>query len=155
MKSGIFTVDQVAEMFGFHPKTVRRFIREGKLKARKVGGQWRIMEHDVNTFMGVEDVTNRAGDRRQEVNDSIKRTKRNRKQKVQVSSIVDVFVEDKDEALRFSTTILAAMNSRDPEHGNARCDFLFYEDELKARFILWGTPSFMSTMLSLISIISS
>jgi hypothetical protein len=106
--------------------------------------------------MGENPIADTQHSRSQDSNNSANDSKRNIKvQKVQVSSIVDVFVENKNEASRLSTTILAAMNSRDPEHGNARCDFLFYEDELKARFILWGTPTFMSTMLSLIAAITN
>ena len=155
MKSGIFTVDQVAEMFGFHPKTVRRFIRERKLKARKVGGQWRIMEHDIKGFMEGETVERPETDSIKDVKGSRKGPDREIQKKVRVSSIVDVFVENKEEALRISSTILAAMKSKDPAYGDARCDYLFDEHDMKARFILWGTPAFMSTMLSLISIISS
>jgi excisionase family DNA binding protein len=155
MKSGIFTVDQVAEMFGFHPKTVRRFIRERKLKARKIGGQWRIMEHDIKGFMGGETVERPETDSIKDVKGSRKGLNRKIQKKVRVSSIVDVFVENKEEALRISSTILAAMKSKDPAYGDARCDYLFDEHDMKARFILWGTPAFMSTMFSLISIISS
>lgn len=155
MKGGIFTVDQVAEMFGFHPKTVRRFIREGKLKAHKVGGQWRIMEHDIKMFMGGENIDHPETNSIKDVKDSRKGPNRKIQKKIRVSSIVDVFVESKEEALRISSSIFAAMNSKDPAYGDARCDYLFDEHDMKARFILWGTPAFMSTMLSLISIISS
>lgn len=47
---------------------------------------------------------------------------------------------------------MAVMNSRnDPEL--ACCDYLFYEEEGKARFMLWGQPYFVSIMLSVFGVI--
>lgn len=36
------SVFEVSSWLGYDPATVRRLIRTGKLKATKVGGQWRI-----------------------------------------------------------------------------------------------------------------
>jgi excisionase family DNA binding protein len=38
----ILTVDEVSEVLGMHPLTVRRMARDGELPAFKVGRQWRI-----------------------------------------------------------------------------------------------------------------
>jgi excisionase family DNA binding protein len=154
MKNGIFTVDQVAEMLDLHPKTIRRFIREGKLKARKVGGQWRIMEHDITLFMGDDQVRSRGRDKIPDIQDSTGKTPKNMPNKVQVSSIVDVFVENAEEASRISNTLLAVMNSKDPAYGNARCDHVFYKDEGKVRVILWGNPLFISELLRCLAVIT-
>jgi excisionase family DNA binding protein len=42
-----FTVEEVAEMFGRHPESVRRAIRSGHIKAGKVGGAYKISRHDL------------------------------------------------------------------------------------------------------------
>jgi len=46
-----YTIDKIAEMLGMHHKTIRKFINEGKLRANKVGKQWRISSHDLSLFM--------------------------------------------------------------------------------------------------------
>lgn len=38
----MFTVEEVAQMLKVHARTVRRYIDNGQLEARKVGGVWRI-----------------------------------------------------------------------------------------------------------------
>ena len=43
-----FTVDQVAKILDMHPRTVRRYVREGQLRATKVGGEWRIRREDAD-----------------------------------------------------------------------------------------------------------
>ncbi len=37
MHSYLYTVDQVAERLNLHAKTVRRYIRGGRLKAKRIG----------------------------------------------------------------------------------------------------------------------
>lgn len=46
----LFNVNQVAFMLKVHPLTIRRYIREGKLKAVKVGGNVRIKESQLQGF---------------------------------------------------------------------------------------------------------
>lgn len=142
--SQYLTVEAVAEIMTVHTRTIRRYIKEKKLKAGKAGGQWRINSDDLKKFMGInsfEEVANRI------VPDPDKRSYDIKgKEKVLVSAVVDVNVASKEEALRLSSTIMAAMNGR-KDRDPARCDYLFYEEEGKARFMLWGQPLFVSTML--------
>lgn len=46
----LFNVNQVAFILKVHPLTVRRYIKEGRLKAVKAGGNIRIKESDLNEF---------------------------------------------------------------------------------------------------------
>lgn len=40
----LYTVDKVAKMLDMHPRTVRRYIEKGQLRAERIGGSWRISE---------------------------------------------------------------------------------------------------------------
>ena len=40
--TNIYLVDEVSEYLRFHPHTIRKLAREGKIPAFKVGGQWRF-----------------------------------------------------------------------------------------------------------------
>ena len=46
----LFNVTQTAFILKVHPLTIRRYIKEGKLKATKVGGNIRIKESDLQNF---------------------------------------------------------------------------------------------------------
>lgn len=46
----LFNVNQAAYILKVHPLTVRRYIKEGKLKAIKAGGNIRIKETDLQEF---------------------------------------------------------------------------------------------------------
>lgn len=45
-----YTINQTAIALKVHPLTVRRYIREGKLKAFRVGGNIRIALNDIRNF---------------------------------------------------------------------------------------------------------
>ena len=47
----LMTPEEVAERLAITPKTVRRFLREGRLKAMKVGRLWRVRESDLLEYM--------------------------------------------------------------------------------------------------------
>lgn len=46
----LFNVNQAAFILKVHPLTVRRYIKEGVLKAIKIGGNIRIKETQLQTF---------------------------------------------------------------------------------------------------------
>lgn len=52
MSEKFLTVEATAEALQLHPKTVLRFIRQGRLRANKVGKQYRILQSDLDRFAG-------------------------------------------------------------------------------------------------------
>lgn len=50
-KERLMTPEEVAERLAIKPKTVRNFLREGRIKAVKVGRLWRIRESDLLEYM--------------------------------------------------------------------------------------------------------
>jgi excisionase family DNA binding protein len=52
MSDQLYTVDAAAERLKLHAKTVLRFIRDGRLKATKVGKAYRIHRSDLDALAG-------------------------------------------------------------------------------------------------------
>jgi excisionase family DNA binding protein len=52
MESGWLSVEQVAERLGLHVRTVRGYIRDGRLRAVRIGKQYRIARADLDAFTG-------------------------------------------------------------------------------------------------------
>jgi excisionase family DNA binding protein len=50
------TVPEVAKRLGKNPETVRRWIREGKLHAQKIGNQHFVDEADVEAYEADDEV---------------------------------------------------------------------------------------------------
>jgi excisionase family DNA binding protein len=53
MSEEVYTVEQFAERLKLHPKTVLRFIRDGRLRAVKVGKSYRIPRSEMEAMTGV------------------------------------------------------------------------------------------------------
>ena len=46
-----YTTDEVAKMIGIVPETVRDWIRDKKLNAKKLGREWRVSTADIKELM--------------------------------------------------------------------------------------------------------
>ena len=63
MTSELCTVDFAAERLKLHPKTILRFIHEGRLKATRIGKAYRILRSDIEALAGQPATPERFGDR--------------------------------------------------------------------------------------------
>jgi excisionase family DNA binding protein len=133
MRNDLLTVDRVAEALELHPRTIRRFIREGRLKAKKLGKEWRVLRGDLDAFTGNErDDGAQVG--------SIE-------ERVHVTAVVDISVASEHEADRIFTTMLAAVTGKGPEFGAVHYQSLYLAEEKKARLLFWGDAGFIGNAL--------
>jgi excisionase family DNA binding protein len=49
----VLTIEQVASFLQVSTKTIRRLIKDDKLKASKVGRVWRIKHEDIETYLSM------------------------------------------------------------------------------------------------------
>ena len=47
MSEQLFTVEQVAQSLSLHVRTIRNYVRAGRLKATRIGKQYRIARSDL------------------------------------------------------------------------------------------------------------
>lgn len=52
MADRFYSVDQVADLLGLHVRTIRNYVRDGRLRAVRVGKQYRITHSDLEAFTG-------------------------------------------------------------------------------------------------------
>lgn len=50
LRKDYYTIYEVAELLGFHHKTIRRMIKSGELPAKKYGKEWRIRKTELEEF---------------------------------------------------------------------------------------------------------
>jgi excisionase family DNA binding protein len=48
----LYSAEQVAELLGLHVRTVRNYVRDGRLKAVRIGKQYRIAKADLDALTG-------------------------------------------------------------------------------------------------------
>src|SRR5271170_3786029 len=91
MPKELYSVEQVAERLGLHVKTVRGYVREGRLKAVRIGKQYRIAREDLEALTG----------RAEPPPEPVRRTRH-----VEVSSIVEIDAISPEMANRLTVSLI-------------------------------------------------
>jgi len=91
----LYSTEEVAEQLGLHVRTVRGYVRDGRLRAVRVGKQYRITREDLEAFVGSPVVDPPEVGRHRHVD---------------VSSIVEIDAVSQETAHRI-TTLLTAMRT--------------------------------------------
>lgn len=134
-----YTVAIIAKMLSMHPKTIQRYIREGKLYATKVGKSWQVQEQDLRAFMESSDICD----------DSFSPNST----KTVASSVVDINVKDSEEAFDFEKYLMSLMNNRVYDENRSAIHTQYLEFENKLRITLWGDVSFMQSIFETLSVL--
>ncbi|MBN1411929.1 MAG: helix-turn-helix domain-containing protein [Spirochaetales bacterium] len=145
MEQLFFSVNEIAKLLSLHPKTIQRFIREGKITARKIGREWKISQESFKEFAHSE---LKVKSENQDIN-----TESVEPRKITVSAVIEITNQDSEEASRISNSLMALLNSKDPAWGKTRYDYIYYPDVRKAKFILYGTPKFISAIMGIFDLI--
>ncbi len=95
MTKQLYSTEEVAEQLGLHVRTVRGYVRDGRLRAVRVGKQYRITREDLEAFVGSPVVDPPEVGRHRHVD---------------VSSIVEIDAVSQETAHRI-TTLLTAMRT--------------------------------------------
>jgi excisionase family DNA binding protein len=132
------SVDQVAERLGLHVRTVRNYIRDGKLKAVRIGKQYRIAREHLETFTG-------------HPSDEIESGNEAPGRHVEVSSIVQIESIDFDLASRVTNALMAAANGRPEEYEPLRIDTIHDRERARLKVILTGGISTTASLLKFIA----
>ncbi len=140
MPEKYYTAEQAAEMMKMHIKTVQRYIREGRLKANKVGKSWRITGHDLSVFL--------EGERPEGGLPPLAQSR------VQVSAVADILAMDQHEAIRIMNTLPALSNAKPREQGASSLTVQYLETERKVRVMLYGSVGYVQMILDSIGMLT-
>lgn len=130
MSTDLLTVEATAELLHLHPKTVLRFIRSGRLKATKVGKQYRILRSDLDALVGAADRAPAASAR--------------------VTSVVDITGVDATLLNRLSTLLLASINTHDARAEAISLDIAHDPVRHSVKVIIVAAPADTAALLGFI-----
>ncbi|MGW4381409.1 helix-turn-helix domain-containing protein [Kitasatospora sp. NPDC004531] len=126
-----YSVEDVAELLGLHVKTVRGYVRDGKLKAVRIGKQYRIARGEVEAFTGGGVAVGPS--------------------RVEVSAVVQVEGVGRGDADRLVTAVLAAAGAWSAEGERPLWVQAVREESRDAlRFVVLGPPRRVGDVLGLI-----
>jgi excisionase family DNA binding protein len=126
----MYSLEQVAERLGLHVRTVRSYVRSGRLKAVRIGKQYRVAREDLEAITGP---TRDAA----------------RKQGPEVSSVIHIDAVSKDTARRVTHLLGAATTHRDNAHP-PRIETIYDEESARMTVIVWCTLASAADLFKLL-----
>lgn len=155
MESKFYTIDQVAEILDIHHKTIRKFIKEGKLKANKFGKQWRISQEDLDAFTKAQNpvVINKDADYEEEIEVLNNHSETEIINSIKVSSVVDLENINEESYLRISNMLLAMMNCKDNRIQGHNINMKYSKNTNRLRIMIWADIDETKELLDVISML--
>ena len=138
MAQHLYTVEQAAEVLDLHVKTIRRYIHEGKLKAKRIGKEYRITRVDLEEFTGSALPVQAVA--------TVSKTRQ-----VIASSIVEVVAISPEDSHRITTFVRASLNSRRGEGDFPNVNSVYYPEMGKLRITITANPTLTASMLQMIN----
>src|ERR1700722_7496659 len=129
MSQELYSVEQVAERLGLHVKTVRSYVREGRLKAVRIGKQYRIAREDLEAMTGRPEPAPEPAIRNRHV---------------EVSSIVEIDAISVEEANQLSMSLVSAASG-------IRIEAIYNQERARLKIILVGDLEKNASYLKFIS----
>jgi excisionase family DNA binding protein len=138
MSQDLYSVEQVATLLNLHVRTVRNYVREGRLKAVRIGKQYRIAREDL------EAMTGRPAS-------SLEREPVRRNRHVEVSSLVEIDAVSPDTANRMMSLLGGAHNSRRSGDEPLRIETIYDAERARLKVILVGGMGANASYFKIIS----
>jgi excisionase family DNA binding protein len=136
----LYSVEQVADLLGLHVKTVRNYVRDGRLKAVRIGKQYRITGADLEALTGAAAPT--------PARETVRRHRR-----VEVTSIVQVDAIDPDTMSRIATLLVSAANSRSDSDEHLHVETIYDQERATMKIIIVGGPDASAELLRLVGVL--
>lgn len=136
--TSLLSVDQVAAQLGLHARTVRRYVRDGQLKAVRIGKQYRIAATDLATLTG------QSG--------PVAEVPVSRHRHVEASTVVQIDAISPEAAMRVVNGIGGAIKGRDRNTDTPlRVDTVYDEIRARLKVIITGSLASTTVLLQLVA----
>lgn len=151
----LFTVEEIAQMTSLTSRTIRNYLKDGSLKGRKIGGQWRFTMDDIKNFMDNSNVVTAIADETiQSVYDFLDGVNTDVKGDIQICSIIDLYIDEdvlKEKSLKIQELISSFPNETN-EYSRYYCKTSTDNNtgETQARIIVFGSPDFIGKVAEIL-----
>lgn len=137
MSQQLLTVEDVANRLDLHTRTIRRHIREGRLKATRIGKSYRITETDLAAYAGLDVPAPSKGTADLHVS---------------ASSIVEVENVTRETAIRMTNGIVAAAGGQRQGDPAFRVDTVYDDERQRLKVICIGGLRSTQAIMGLVQI---
>ena len=130
----MYSLDQVAERLGLHVRTVRAYVRTGRIKAIRIGKQYRVAREELEALVGASNIPEAVSRRR----------------RAEVSSVVQMDAVTENMALRVADH-LSSVVKRPRDDGSAlRVETIYDLGHAHLKVIVIGSLSAAANIFALL-----
>jgi excisionase family DNA binding protein len=140
MTQDLYSVEEVAAQLGLHVRTVRNYVRDGRLKAVRIGKQYRIARENLETLTGHRAPASETG-------------RESAGRHGEVSSIVQIEAIDFEASSRITNALMAAAKGRSDGDEPLRIDTIYDRERVRLKVILTGAIAATAHLLKLIDVL--
>jgi len=148
----LHTVEDIANMTTLTTRTIRNYLKDGLLKGRKIGGQWRFTEEDIKNLLDSGNYREeQLKNLRQEVLDFIDgvNTFTDNIGEIQTCSIIDLYEEEEIVKVKLDK-LMEFINSYNETDNCMRFSYEYIESESKRRVVLFANPKYLIKALEIL-----
>jgi excisionase family DNA binding protein len=135
--SPLYSLEQIAERLGLNVRTVRGYVRSGRLKAVRIGKQYRVTREDLEAITGPLPEA-----------EAIPRHRH-----VEVSSVVQIDAVSKDSAVRITNHLIGATKAPRGDSSPLRIETVYDEARAGMKVIVIASLPAAADLFRLLGVI--
>ena len=132
----LYSLEQVAERLGLHVRTVRGYVRSGRLKAVRIGKQYRVTRDALEALTGPT------------LEEAVARHRH-----AEVSSMVQIDAVSPETARRVTSHLVGAAKAPRDDRSPLRVETIYDDRQAKMRVIVIGSLSAAADVFRLLGVI--
>jgi excisionase family DNA binding protein len=140
----LYTVDDVAKFTNLTTRTIRNYLKEGTLKGKKIGGQWRFTMQNITELLNDSNAKIEMIDTyEQYLMDFVNGINTDISGEIQICTIADYYCPVTELASQLSQSFSDFISTYTDDTNFAKYNYYYNEREQKARYIFFGTPDYI------------
>jgi excisionase family DNA binding protein len=133
----MYSLDRVAERLGLHVRTVRAYVRSGRLKAIRIGKQYRVAREELEAIVGASNTRDAVARRR----------------RAEASSVVQMDAVTENTALRVADHLRSAVKTPRSDGSALRVETIYDPAHAHLKVIVIGSLSAAANIFGLLAAI--
>ncbi len=136
-ESHMYSLDQVAVRLGLHVRTVRAYVRTGRLRAIRIGKQYRVAREELEALIGTSNLREAVARRRS----------------AEVSSVVQMDAVTQNMVIRVSDHLRNAVKTPRDDGSALRVETIYDQGRAHLKVIVIGSLSAVANVFGLLGAI--
>jgi excisionase family DNA binding protein len=136
-ESRMYSLDQVAERLGLHVRTVRAYVRSGRMKAIRIGKQYRVAREELEAIVGASNLPEAVSRRR----------------RAEASSVVQMDAVTENMALRVADHLRGVVKRPRDDDSALRVETIYDVGHAHLKVIVIGSLSAAANIFALLGAI--